>query len=239
MLLVPIVLLKLASTGYRFLRYYSHRPRVRGRRSAADRAPPARADRRAGHGRALRDGRRTWRARAWARPSCCAAQGELRRLGRRDVVPRARARARAARRSRRATCGGGRWAAAARADVLLAGAIVAGAMVAVATLPWIGPWVHCDAVRRLSCRCVPARAAHNEAMRVLVVEDEAKLGQLLVRGLDEEGHAADVAGDGEEALWMAARGAVRRDRPRRDAAGPRRLRRLPPRCAATASGAPS
>ncbi len=40
-------------------------------------------------------------------------------------------------------------------------------------------------------------------MRILVVEDEAKLGRLLVRGLDEEGHAADLAGDGEQALRMA------------------------------------
>ena len=40
-------------------------------------------------------------------------------------------------------------------------------------------------------------------MRILVVEDEKKLGELLRRGLDEEGYAADVADRGEEALWMA------------------------------------
>ena len=40
-------------------------------------------------------------------------------------------------------------------------------------------------------------------MRVLVVEDEPKLGELLVRGLREERHAADLATDGESALWMA------------------------------------
>jgi two-component system OmpR family response regulator len=40
-------------------------------------------------------------------------------------------------------------------------------------------------------------------MRVLVVEDESKLAELLARGLREEGHAADTAGRGEEALWMA------------------------------------
>ena len=44
-------------------------------------------------------------------------------------------------------------------------------------------------------------------MRVLVVEDELKLGRLLVRGLSEEGHRADLAPTGEEALWMAG-GAV-------------------------------
>jgi two-component system OmpR family response regulator len=41
------------------------------------------------------------------------------------------------------------------------------------------------------------------AMRVLVVEDEKKLAGLLARGLREEGHATDVAGTGEDALWMA------------------------------------
>jgi len=40
-------------------------------------------------------------------------------------------------------------------------------------------------------------------MRVLVVEDEKKLGELLRRGLREEGYAADLADRGEEALWMA------------------------------------
>jgi two-component system OmpR family response regulator len=45
--------------------------------------------------------------------------------------------------------------------------------------------------------------SHNGAVRVLVVEDEAKLGNLLARGLREEGHAADVATSGEDALWMA------------------------------------
>jgi len=40
-------------------------------------------------------------------------------------------------------------------------------------------------------------------MRILVVEDEPKMAALLARGLREEGHAADVAGTGEDALWMA------------------------------------
>lgn len=44
----------------------------------------------------------------------------------------------------------------------------------------------------------------NEAVRVLVVEDELKLASLLRRGLAEEGHAADVARTGDDALWMAA-----------------------------------
>jgi two-component system, OmpR family, response regulator len=40
-------------------------------------------------------------------------------------------------------------------------------------------------------------------VRILVVEDEPKLADLLARGLREEGHAADVATEGEQALWMA------------------------------------
>jgi two-component system, OmpR family, response regulator len=40
-------------------------------------------------------------------------------------------------------------------------------------------------------------------MRVLIVEDELKMASLLRRGLVEEGHAADVATSGEDALWMA------------------------------------
>ena len=40
-------------------------------------------------------------------------------------------------------------------------------------------------------------------MRVLIVEDEPKLAALIARGLREEGHAADIASNGEDALWMA------------------------------------
>ena len=40
-------------------------------------------------------------------------------------------------------------------------------------------------------------------MRILVVEDEPKLGKLLVRGLSEEGHPTDLTASGAEALWMA------------------------------------
>jgi len=40
-------------------------------------------------------------------------------------------------------------------------------------------------------------------MRVLVVEDETKMAGLLKRGLEEEGYAVDVAGEGGEAVWLA------------------------------------
>jgi two-component system, OmpR family, response regulator len=40
-------------------------------------------------------------------------------------------------------------------------------------------------------------------MRVLIVEDEPKMAGLLRRGLRQEGIAADLAGKGEDAVWMA------------------------------------
>jgi two-component system OmpR family response regulator len=40
-------------------------------------------------------------------------------------------------------------------------------------------------------------------MRVLVVDDEARMAALIQRGLEDEGYAVDTVGDGSEALWMA------------------------------------
>src|SRR5437588_7635369 len=40
-------------------------------------------------------------------------------------------------------------------------------------------------------------------MRVLIVEDELRMASLIRRGLVAEGLGADVAGKGEDALWMA------------------------------------
>ncbi len=40
-------------------------------------------------------------------------------------------------------------------------------------------------------------------MRILVVEDEKKVASFIKKGLEEEGHAVDVAADGEEGLAMA------------------------------------
>ncbi|MDX6539710.1 MAG: hypothetical protein QOI71_1320, partial [Gaiellales bacterium] len=39
-------------------------------------------------------------------------------------------------------------------------------------------------------------------MRILVVEDDAKLARLLRRALTERGQATDVVARGEDALWM-------------------------------------
>jgi two-component system OmpR family response regulator len=41
-------------------------------------------------------------------------------------------------------------------------------------------------------------------MRVLVVEDEEKLAHLVARGLEEEGHAVDLAATGQDAIWFAS-----------------------------------
>lgn len=40
-------------------------------------------------------------------------------------------------------------------------------------------------------------------MRILIVEDEKSLANILKKGLAEEGYAVDVAHDGEEGLYMA------------------------------------
>ena len=40
-------------------------------------------------------------------------------------------------------------------------------------------------------------------MRILVVEDEIKMASLLKRGLEHEGYAVDLSGDGVDALWAA------------------------------------
>jgi two-component system, OmpR family, response regulator len=42
-------------------------------------------------------------------------------------------------------------------------------------------------------------------MKILVVEDEPKMAALVARALREDGHPADIAERGEDALWMAQR----------------------------------
>lgn len=41
-------------------------------------------------------------------------------------------------------------------------------------------------------------------MRLLLVEDEVRLATYLKKGLEREAYAVDVAGDGEQGLWMAS-----------------------------------
>ena len=97
--------------------------------------------------------------------------------------------------------------------------------------------LHQDVQVALSSATHPAE--DNEPMRVLVVEDEAKLAALLARGLREEGHAADVAGAARtRSGW---RGRVDYDAIVLDVMlpGHGRLRRPAARCGTPASGRPS
>ena len=41
-------------------------------------------------------------------------------------------------------------------------------------------------------------------MRVLIVEDEIELASYVKRGLERHGYVVEVAGDGENGLWMAS-----------------------------------
>jgi DNA-binding response OmpR family regulator len=41
-------------------------------------------------------------------------------------------------------------------------------------------------------------------VRILLVEDEAKLASYIKRGLERDGFAVDIAGDGEQGLWLAS-----------------------------------
>jgi two-component system OmpR family response regulator len=53
------------------------------------------------------------------------------------------------------------------------------------------------------CHRAFIRELEDEAVRVLIVEDELRMASLIRRGLVNEGLAADVAGTGEDALWLA------------------------------------
>lgn len=44
------------------------------------------------------------------------------------------------------------------------------------------------------------------AMRILVVEDEAKMASFIKRGLEEEGAAVDISADGQDGLYRASSG---------------------------------
>ncbi len=148
MLLVPPVLLKLASTGYRFVRYYTANPRYRRK------GPPELALRVIApmvvlstvvvfaSGVALLFAGPSSRDDAAADP-----QGQLLRVARVHGAARARPPARdAARAARRLRPLG----AASRSDVTgragrmlaLGGALVAGVVLAVLVIPEFGPWLH-------------------------------------------------------------------------------------------------
>jgi two-component system OmpR family response regulator len=48
------------------------------------------------------------------------------------------------------------------------------------------------------------RKSMEDGMRILVVEDDAKMAALIQRGLRADGMATDAASAGEDAVWMAA-----------------------------------
>src|SRR5712691_7524306 len=56
--------------------------------------------------------------------------------------------------------------------------------------------------RRRSC-VVHLLRGTVDGMRILVVEDEPRMAQMLRRGLDRRGHATDLAGTGADARFMA------------------------------------
>jgi two-component system OmpR family response regulator len=53
------------------------------------------------------------------------------------------------------------------------------------------------------CHLAFILCAEDERVRVLIVEDDLRMASLVRRGLVGEGLAADVAPNGEDALWMA------------------------------------
>jgi two-component system OmpR family response regulator len=50
---------------------------------------------------------------------------------------------------------------------------------------------------------VPVMAVSWRSMRLLVVEDEPKMADVVRRALERQGYAVDVAGNGQDALWAA------------------------------------
>ena len=140
--LIPVVALKLASTGWRMLRYYTRALDLSRRRAAAAAAARDRAARRRLDGRAARERRRPRPRRAARAVLPQRALGELR------VVPVRRRRARSSRTWR--SCAGSRSptgrAAGGRAvtcsgAALVGFALVAGGAVALAALQSAGPWL--------------------------------------------------------------------------------------------------
>jgi len=49
-----------------------------------------------------------------------------------------------------------------------------------------------------------ASVSYDAPVRVLVVEDEVKMASLVKRALEREGYAVDVAGNGQDGLWLAS-----------------------------------
>src|SRR6516165_9007674 len=63
------------------------------------------------------------------------------------------------------------------------------------------PWPSCRAAGRASEQT--RVKVEGRSMRLLVVEDEPRLARSLRNGLEEEGHAVDVALDGDDGVVLA------------------------------------
>src|SRR5690349_4868308 len=66
----------------------------------------------------------------------------------------------------------------------------------------LGTWHEPPLTTDFTCHSCPVRDTW--VVRVLVVEDEARMANVIKRSLMREGLATDVASDGEEAIWMAS-----------------------------------
>lgn len=74
-------------------------------------------------------------------------------------------------------------------------------------IPPIGRAGRPDGVSRagqiVGCGIRPSRESRTCAMRILLVEDDAKIASLIVKGFRQAGYAADHAADGEDGLHLA------------------------------------
>src|SRR5690606_14362876 len=61
---------------------------------------------------------------------------------------------------------------------------------------------HCATERKTA----QSKGGEGTAMRILIVEDDAKTADYLAKGLTETGHTVDVAADGREGLFLGSSG---------------------------------
>jgi DNA-binding response OmpR family regulator len=59
-------------------------------------------------------------------------------------------------------------------------------------------------MRRQQVSRFPSHLPYDEGMRLLLVEDDARISRFVAKGLREQAYAVDVAGTGDDALYQAA-----------------------------------
>ena len=67
-------------------------------------------------------------------------------------------------------------------------------------------FVHRGSHTNLQPKVVKMGMSCGKVMKILLIEDDLRLAQLIVRQLQREQHSADVAHDGEMGLELALRG---------------------------------